>query len=91
MFSDLQLFGMFNIDCHRQTVKPTMGEAVMPLMFPTSKPLWTFKTRTDRAQYRGKTTDTDKAPHLPGKPGSAERIAFLTEYYANDDTETSPF
>ena len=35
--------------------------------------------------------EPDMAPHLPGQPGSKERIEFLRQYYEKDNWGRSPF
>lgn len=77
----LELFSCFNVDC-----RPRGG-----LELPINAPLWTFKTKTDRSRYTGETPVDDLASHLPGQPGSKERIEFLATYYGRQTNEISPF
>lgn len=89
MFSDRELFSMFNIDLPRKRHngrKPTRQ-----LGLPINTPAWSIRDIDSKiSQYRGKTENIDLAPHLPGKSGSTERIEYLTKYYTQA-TETSPF
>jgi len=45
----------------------------------------------NRARFVGNIPTIDTAPHLPGKPGSKERIEFLATYYGRQTNEISPF
>lgn len=80
----LQLFQCFNIECNPQ-------KGIRGLSLPIDKPLWNYKPKGNKKRYTESPPVIDTVPHLPGYPGSEERIEYLAEYYQTAVDEISPF
>ena len=80
MLSDRQLFSMFNVELQKRSKQHKRG-----LQSPCMVPLWKVFVPKDGSQFTGKAPVIDKAPHLPGTPGSQERMDYLTAKYAEQE------